>query len=367
MLYTITLSVVIWCLECATVDGGKVLGPIYWNTSNSMFRATTKGHNAIDVDIDDKLDIICPRQGRDDGEEHFYFKLYLVDKTNYLKCNATGGKRLITCNVPKREKKYTFYFQEISPSPWGLEFEPAKTYYVISTSDGSKSGMDTMIGGVCAHFDMKLEMRVHEKKEENIPAGEPDPDVGNEGETGQPIGGKSPQKQPEDSDKGKDITSGSSKINDGDGTDADNGNTKTNTNNHGDTSIKNPIEQGESSNGMWIGIVLGACAVLFILFFAFLGYKIYRKRRNMKKYQSSPISPARPGDPMSQVTLMPISAATRHHSSSGGGPGPHHTRLVSDHDGRHHGAGLGSHVGDMRPPPSYNESFLDNGGSIVAV
>lgn len=121
---------------------------------------------------------------------------------------------------------------------------------------------------------------------------------------------------------------------------------------------------GESNNGMWVGIILGACAVLFILFLAFLAYKIYRKRRNMKKYQSSPISPARPGDPMSQVTLMPISAAPRHHSASGAGTGPpHHTRLVSDHDGRHHG----THVSDMRPPPSYNESFLDNGGSIVAV
>ena len=36
VLYTVTLSVLIWCLECTTVEGGRVLGPIYWNTSNSM-------------------------------------------------------------------------------------------------------------------------------------------------------------------------------------------------------------------------------------------------------------------------------------------------------------------------------------------
>ena len=61
----------------------------------------------------------------------FYFKLYLVSKDNFDKCNVTGGRRLLNCDVPEKEKKYTFYFQEISPSPWGLEFTPEKSYYVI--------------------------------------------------------------------------------------------------------------------------------------------------------------------------------------------------------------------------------------------
>ena len=86
----------------------------------------------LDVSINDKLDIICPRMGRDEGEERFYFKLFLVEsRSNADECKVMGGQKLITCNQPEKEKKYTFYFQEISPSPFGLEFTPDKSYYVI--------------------------------------------------------------------------------------------------------------------------------------------------------------------------------------------------------------------------------------------
>merc|ERR1712096_71187 len=67
---------------------------------------------------------------------------------------------------PMYEKKYTFYFQEISPSPWALEFEADKTYYIISTSDGSKEGLDQMEGGSCVRYNMKTQIRVNSKKED---------------------------------------------------------------------------------------------------------------------------------------------------------------------------------------------------------
>ena len=85
----------------------------------------------LNVDIDDKVDIICPKRGRDEDENLFHYKLYLVSAENFDKCNVIEGRRLLTCNIPNKEKKYTFYFQEISPSPWGLEFRPHHSYYVI--------------------------------------------------------------------------------------------------------------------------------------------------------------------------------------------------------------------------------------------
>ena len=96
----------------------------------SRFRSGT-GPGYIEAAINDKLDIICPRSGKGDGEKLFYFKLFLVSEDNFRNCNTTGGRRLITCDRPDAEKKYTFYFQEISPSPWGLEFDPNKSYYII--------------------------------------------------------------------------------------------------------------------------------------------------------------------------------------------------------------------------------------------
>ena len=120
-----------------------------------------------------------------------------------------------------------------------------------------------------------------------------------------------------------------------------------------------PSEEVVSSNGLVIGIVLGACAVLFVVLIAFLGYRVYRRRRHTKKYQSPPITPVRGGTPMQQVTLLPISHPSQHAHHQ------HHSRLISESD-RHRTGTIASHS-DMRPPPSYNESFLDNGGPVVAV
>ena len=92
------------------------------------FRSADVG---LDVDIEDKLDIICPRRGRDKNDEFFFFKLYIVSEENFNSCSVVDGRKLLTCNVPAKEKKYTFFFQEISPSPWGLEFKPGEVYYVI--------------------------------------------------------------------------------------------------------------------------------------------------------------------------------------------------------------------------------------------
>ena len=36
MLYSAVFSLMVWMLESAAVEGGKVLSPIYWNTSNTM-------------------------------------------------------------------------------------------------------------------------------------------------------------------------------------------------------------------------------------------------------------------------------------------------------------------------------------------
>ena len=118
------------------------------------------------------------------------------------------------------------------------------------------------------------------------------------------------------------------------------------------------VENRVSGNGLIIGAALGAFAVLFICLLALLGYKVYRKRRFNKKYQSPSITPTRGTTPFQQVTLLPIAPPT-HHSHH------HHARLLSDRE-RHRSATLSSH-GEARPPPSYNETFLENGGTMVEV
>ena len=128
-----------------------------------------------------------------------------------------------------------------------------------------------------------------------------------------------------------------------------------------DDDSRDPSEPGEkvSGNGLIIGAVLGACAVLFIVLLAFLGYKVFTNRQRHKKYPSPSISPTQASSPLQQVTLLPISPPNRHSHHSC------HGRLYSDRE-RQLSTTVSSH-GDPRPPPSYNETLLANGGTMVEV
>ena len=154
------MSIFILCSERANVAEARRHEPVYWNTSNTAFQENM----TMEVNIKDSLDVICPRS--DNVTENLYLKIYLVKAKSYLECNAFEGKRLITCNVPTRSKEFTFYFGEISASPWGLEFEAGKSYYIISTSNGTRSGISSLHGGMCSSHNMKMKIKVWKKPEE---------------------------------------------------------------------------------------------------------------------------------------------------------------------------------------------------------
>ena len=55
----------------------------------------------------------------------------------FRNCDSSKGKRLIDCNKPQQEKKYTVLFQDTNPSPYGLEFLPGETYFYICESNNN--------------------------------------------------------------------------------------------------------------------------------------------------------------------------------------------------------------------------------------
>ena len=105
---------------------------------------------------------------------------------------------------------------------------------------------------------------------------------------------------------------------------------------------------------MIMGIVVGAGVVIFALLCLLVGYRVWsrKRRKNSKKYLYH--QPGRPNMIPSQVTLLPINNVSRAHS-----------RMDATAGGLPRVSGRGQMV--PRSPPPYNESFLDNGGSIVAV
>ncbi|XP_039248150.1 uncharacterized protein LOC120326012 [Styela clava] len=337
VLVVATSFVLLACgVEFATVDAAsdvKSIPAIYWNISDPIFKA---GSNYVQyVELEQKMDIICPLRQPKQPNGLYYFILYQVTRENYLSCNTKGQKKLLTCDDPDEEKKYTFLFNDISPSPWGLTFHADETYYFISTSDGTVSGIKNEKGGACTEKNMRLMITVKEngKRNKDVPKTIV-PDV---------------HKPPSPTVLPRPINTirhtYKENINENTDTEEGGGGGKRESNN---TELVN-------SNGLVIGVVLGACAVLFIVLLGFLGYKVYRKRRHVKKYQHHPgIVASRSPTPQTQVTLMRIpshqAAQLRVHST--GRPNSHHHHLE---------------IQDLPAPPPYNETMMDHAGSTMEV
>lgn len=135
--------------------------PIYWNSLNERFR-DDKGY-VLYPQIGDRLDLICPPldTARSTPEYEFY-KLYLVSSREQAdRCEVMGPPNIVlTCDEPTRERRFTIKFQEFSPNLWGHEFKSMHDYYIIATSDGTRQGLDSMRGGVCATQGMKVVLKV---------------------------------------------------------------------------------------------------------------------------------------------------------------------------------------------------------------
>ncbi|XP_040192128.1 ephrin-B2 [Rana temporaria] len=152
-------SLGVWILLIRTaISKSLVLDPIYWNSSNPKF---LPGQGMILYpQIGDKLDIICPKVDSKSTAQYEYYKVYLVDKEQADSCTIKDKTPLLNCDKPDLDVKFTIKFQEFSPNLWGLEFQKYKDYYIISTSNGSREGLDNQEGGVCVTKAMKILMKV---------------------------------------------------------------------------------------------------------------------------------------------------------------------------------------------------------------
>ncbi|XP_066266755.1 ephrin-B2-like isoform X1 [Branchiostoma lanceolatum] len=126
----------------------------YWDQLSPSFQR--EGGHVLEVDIGDKLNIICPRLF-----SQFNTMYEVFSREEYETCNSTRGRLLLRCDLPDQDLSLTILFQEVSPSPFGLEFEKGKDYYYIATSSGTMDTLDNRLGGNCqSPTYMKLTIRV---------------------------------------------------------------------------------------------------------------------------------------------------------------------------------------------------------------
>ncbi|PAV70307.1 hypothetical protein WR25_03045 [Diploscapter pachys] len=115
--------------------------------------------------IGDTLDIICPFYDQNTPpEETEQSIIYRVTENEYELCQKhSSAKELGRCVAPYRMDKLKVSFRLMNPNPSGLDYKPGVTYYFISTSTGSKSGLENESGGLCASHNLKMVIHVTEK------------------------------------------------------------------------------------------------------------------------------------------------------------------------------------------------------------
>ena len=140
--------------------------------------------------------------------------------------------------------------------------------------------------------------------------------------------------------------------------------------------VKDDIKSisNESTMKLMIGVIVGAGVVIVVLLCMFFGYRLFARKRvnSSKKYSYHPPGPGHNLNMTPEVTLTPINsvqAPQRQINAYLHNPGLHvHSQLnrfqISHNSNNNRQQFLHP---DFRSPPPYNESFLDNGGSVVAV
>lgn len=151
-----TLFVLILFLsECAA----RRLNDIYWNSSSTMFDISNTDH-VKKVNLLDRITILCPRPTQS-LYNYEYSKLYIVSREGYDNCELRDEKQIGVCVTPKHQSSISLVFRSFSPLLSSLQFQAGKSYYVISTSDGTTTGLNKSAGGLCLKKNMKLKFDIN--------------------------------------------------------------------------------------------------------------------------------------------------------------------------------------------------------------
>ncbi|KAK2540085.1 ephrin-A1 [Columba livia] len=120
-----------WVLSGAAAERHTV----FWNSSN--LRLTWSDY-AVEVRLNDYLDIICPHyeEGSVDPRAMERYTLYLVEHEEYQACKPSSKEQIRwECNKPSAlhgPEKFSEKFQRFTPFTLGKEFKEGHSYYYIS-------------------------------------------------------------------------------------------------------------------------------------------------------------------------------------------------------------------------------------------
>ena len=155
------------------------LPSLHWHSNNRQFKdLSNSGLNyflKLNAHIGDSIDLICPRGNTANASDYEYSIIYKVSsKYEFDNCiinpNNYDTLPILKCDKPNTANptKFTIYFVKYSPVPNALEFEEDKEYYFLSTSSGSRDGLNFMSGGMCSKFNMRFSIRIKGNSEVTV-------------------------------------------------------------------------------------------------------------------------------------------------------------------------------------------------------
>ncbi|XP_040580042.1 ephrin-A4 [Lepeophtheirus salmonis] len=164
--YNLLFTLILFLLSPLSSDSTAIHN-LYWNVSNPLFSESNE-HLTLDVNGGnhpweyDQVNLICPTyppSSLPPLESHI---IYSVSREEYETCRVTSPspKIVAVCDRPQEFLYFTITFRSFTPTPGGLEFQPGKDYYFVSTS--SREDIQRRIHGYCSSFNMRIIIHVAE-------------------------------------------------------------------------------------------------------------------------------------------------------------------------------------------------------------
>ncbi|VDN57745.1 unnamed protein product [Dracunculus medinensis] len=114
----------------------------------------------------DTMNIICPSNNNE------ILTIYQVSDLSFMNCELDGRSQIfLICNSSNyhQPSSHRIVFRPFSPLPNGFEYQPGRSYYLISTSNGTYEGMNNTRHGLCLLKNMRLRIDIQPYEPFNSP------------------------------------------------------------------------------------------------------------------------------------------------------------------------------------------------------
>ncbi|EJD76078.1 hypothetical protein LOAG_16911 [Loa loa] len=132
----------------------------------------------------DSMEIVCPTYSMHDNiDKYEQLIVHQVSDLSFMSCELDSrSQAFLICDSPLATTSisHKIVFRQFSPLPNGFEYQPGRSYYLITTSNGSTEGMNNTRLGLCVTANMRLRIDVRPLSDDSYPSSEEGMDMKSE-------------------------------------------------------------------------------------------------------------------------------------------------------------------------------------------